>query len=329
MATLAQLAALCDGQVIGDDQLPITAIAALDKADKHCIAPFHDSRYAKQLTNSQAGAIVTPSVPDNYQGNALVAANAQLAFAKIAQFFHPFQASSGVHPTACVAGDVDVPSSVYIGPHAVVETGCTLAEWVQIQSGAQIGAGTNIGEYARIDSNVIIYTGTQIGAHTHISAGAVIGADGFGYVRDEVVKQSSGWLKMPQIGQVIVGDNVQIGANTTVDRGSMSDTVIADDVIIDNLVQIAHNVSIGRGTAIAACSAIAGSTHVGSNCLIAGRVSIDGHLQICDGVTVYADSLVTKSIAQPGIFASSIPAQPLKRWHRTLANLRKNNGRNG
>ncbi len=324
MATLSQLAEACGGKIEnGDSGYEISNVSSLGDASKDSIAPFHHARYVKELATSKAGALISRGRPEGYTGRILEVADPQLALALIMPLLYPIDDSrKGVTSSASVADNVAISGESFVGENVVIDGGCSIGSGVKICSGVYIGKGVTIGANTEIGPNCTIYANSKIGESVRVSAGAVIGAEGFGYVPYEK-DGAKCWVKMMHIGKVIVGDHVEIGSNTTIDRGSISDTLIEDQVIIDNLVQVAHNVKIGRATAIAACTAIAGSTTIGERCLIGGRVAIVGHITICDDVTIYADSLVTKSISKPGVHSSSLPAQPLKLWHRTLANMRR------
>ncbi len=326
MATLSELAEICGGKIAERDKdYQIHSIATLTSADEQSLAPFYDQRYAEQLTTTKAGVVIADSRPTAYQGRLLEVKNPQLALTKLMPLLYPVkECAAKVEASAQIASDVSLPEEAYIGHNVVIASGVIFKGKVYIGSGAYIGENVIIDAGASIGVNCSIMHGCSIGENCHISAGVVIGADGFGYVSDANQNATETiWRKTQHIGKVIIGKNVEIGANTTIDRGSIGDTIIGDNVIIDNLVQIAHNVNIGRGTAIAGCAAIAGSTTVGADCLIAGRAALVGHLIICDKVTILANSLVTKSIATAGVYSSSLPAQPVKVWRKLIARLRK------
>lgn len=326
MATLSQLATTCGGKVDEKDKNhQVHKVTNLLSAAEDCLAPYHDKRYAKLLTSTNAGAIITDVRPSGFSGRVIEVANPQRALAKLMPMLYPVQRRNAkIERTAQIADNVQVPEQAYIGHHVVIESGVVLDGNVEIHAGAYVGANTVIASGVSIGANCAIMHSCDIGENVKISAGAIIGADGFGYVPAIGNSESAQtWQKMQHVGKVTIGNNVEIGANTTIDRGSIGDTVIEDDVIIDNLVQIAHNVKIGQGTAIAGCAAIAGSTTVGSNCLIAGGAALIGHLDVCDGVTIHANSLVTKSIKKAGVYSSSIPAQPSKIWRKAIARLKR------
>ena len=325
--TLAQLADCCEGRIVGSQELLIDGVANLGNADERKISLFSDKKYSSELATTGAGAVITsPSLADLVPGNKLIVVNPLLALARILQAFHVSPSSrpdaEEISDRACLAPGVKLGKKVRIGANAVVSGNAILGDQVSIGPGVVIGDAVHIGAFTRIDANVTIYNDCRLGQRCHISSGTVIGADGFGFAETSG-DQGPEWVAIPQLARVIIGDDVHIGANTTIDRGSLEDTTISDGVIIDNLVQIAHNVKIGRHTAIAGCAGIAGSTTIGKNCKIGGRASILGHIEICDNVVVFADSYVTKSITSPGIYSAALPAMPIKKWQKLVARLRR------
>ncbi|MCP4184119.1 MAG: UDP-3-O-(3-hydroxymyristoyl)glucosamine N-acyltransferase [Hyphomicrobiales bacterium] len=325
--TLAQLAACCEGEIVGSNDITLDGVSNLSFADKEKISFYSDKKYADDLAHTRAGAVITsPSLADHYSGNKIIVANPLLALARIITAFQAqtlnAECVAELSASASIASGANLGDSVSVGANAVIGHNTLLGNNVSIGSGAVIGTGVSIGENTRIDANVTIYDGCQLGSRCHVSAGTVIGSDGFGFAETSN-EQGPEWVAVPQIASVVIGDGVHIGANTSIDRGSLEDTVIGDGVIIDNLVQIAHNVTIGRHTAIAGCAGIAGSAHIGQRCKIGGRASILGHIDICDDVIVFADSYVTKSIAVPGIYSAALPAMPIRQWQKLVARLRR------
>lgn len=316
--TLADLARQLQGSVRGDGARQITGVAPLDRAGPSELAFVADPKYRDQLSSTSAGAVLLRSADaDGYRGDAIVVDDPQLCFAKAAALLHPPEVIfPGVHPSAAVAAGARVSPSSSVGAHAVIETGATVAEQVVIGPGCFVGRGASIGARSRLAARVVIAADCVLGRECVIHPGAVIGADGFGFAKD-----GERWVKMPQLGHVVLGDHVEVGANTTIDRGTLSDTVIEDGVKLDNLIQVGHNVRIGAHTAIAACTGIAGSTVIGQRCAIGGQVGIAGHLKITDDVQIMAASLVTNSISRPGAYASSIKAEPLEQWRRNAARI--------
>lgn len=290
-------------EVKGDAQVSIQGLCGLNPGREHCLTFFANARLHGQLATTRAAAVVmTARQAERFAGNALIAPDPQLAFARIAALFdrHAQSQVNAIHPTAVIAEDAQIGEGCFIGPHCVVG------------QGAKIGAGT------RLVSQVFVWHGVRIGARCNVQPGAVIGARGFGNI-----PSPAGWVEMPQLGSVAIGDDVEIGANTCIDRGTLEDTVIETGVKIDNLVQIAHNVHIGPHTAIAACVGIAGSTHIGARCMIGGAVGINGHLQIGDDVVIMAGAMVTKSLPGQTQYSGVIPAEPAAEWRKTVARLRR------
>jgi len=235
----------------------------------------------------------------------------------VADLLHPPSGfRPGVHPTAVVSPAAKVASTASIGPHAVVEAGAMIGEGVYIGAGCYVGAHATIGAKTRLVAHVVMGERCVAGNDCLFHPGAVIGSDGFGFAKD-----GEQWQKVPQLGRVVIGNKVEVGANTTIDRGALNDTVIGDGVKLDNQIQIAHNVRIGENTAIAACVGIAGSTIIGKRCTLGGQAGVTGHLEIVDDVHVTAGSLVTSSIAQPGVYSSSLKAEPVEKWRRNAARL--------
>jgi UDP-3-O-[3-hydroxymyristoyl] glucosamine N-acyltransferase len=317
-ATLAELARLVRGTVRGDGNARIERVASIERAGPGDIVFAVDNVHAEKLNQTSASAVIVRDADaQSIRGNALVTSNPQLAFAQISAFLHPETHVPGVHPAAVVDPGAKISPQAFVGPRAVIGANVVLAERAWIGPGCVIGQGVTIGAGTRLNANVIVQDRCVVGADCLLQAGAVVGSDGFGFARDE-----DRWIKQPQLGRVVIRDHVEIGANTTVDRGTLDDTVIGEGVKIDNLVHIAHNVRIGDNTAIAACVGIAGSTVIGKRCTIAGQVGIIDHLVIADDVHITADSLVTNSITQSGTYSSSLKAEPANEWRRTSARLR-------
>lgn len=301
--TLQDLAQQFSLEVKGDPQVSIKGLCGLNPGREGCLTFFANPRLHDLLEQTRAAAVVMAAKQsEQFAGNALIAPDPQLAFARIAALFdrHGNSPATERHPTAVIAEDAQIGEACFIGPHCVV------------------GQGVKIGDGTRLVSQVFVWHGAHIGARCNIQPGAVIGARGFGNV-----PSSAGWVEMPQLGSVVIGDDVEIGANTCIDRGTLEDTVIGAGVKIDNLVQIAHNVQIGPHTAIAACVGIAGSTRIGARCLIGGAVGINGHLQIGDDVVIMAGAMVTKSLPGKAQYSGVIPAEPASEWRKTVARLRR------
>jgi len=315
---LDTLARQFDLELRGDPGVEIDAVATLEAAGEHDLAFLANPAYRKRLAQSRAGAVIVAerdaaAVP----GAALVAADPYAAWAALLNDrFPPRAPRPGVDPSAqlaesaCVDAGAEIGALCRIADEAVVESGAVLGPGCIVERGARIGAG------ARLAGRVYVGEGCMLGRRVLVHAGAVIGADGFG-----LAMRDGCWQRLPQLGCVRIGDDSDIGANTTIDRGALGDTVLGVDVRVDNQVQIGHNVEIGDHTAIAGCVGIAGSTRVGRYCLIAGASGIAGHLEICDSVTITAMSTVLDSIDRPGAYGSAIPARPLRSWQRTLVRL--------
>lgn len=317
--TLNQLAQQFDLQLRGDGDVEIHGVATLANAGSGRLSFLSNPRYVSQLADSGAAAvIISEEAAARFDGNALISGNVYASYARIATLFDNAPAPApGIHPNASVADDVEIDSSVHVGAAAVIEEGCRIGPGVVIGAGSYVGHNCVIGAQTRLVANVTICHSVNIGSRVIIHPGVVIGADGFGMAMDQ-----GSWLKVPQLGSVRIGDDCEIGANTTVDRGAIEDTVLEADVRLDNQVQIAHNVRIGAHTALAGCVGVAGSTSIGRNCMIAGASGISGHLTIVDNVMILAMTMVTQSIMEPGQYSSGIPAQPHRDWQKNLARIR-------
>lgn len=318
--SLAELAALLDAELIGDAKQEISALATLQKATASDLTFIANPAYKKYLQTTRAGAVlVQPDWVEGFEGNKLVVKKPYLAYAMATKFFNtqrpPF---TGIHPTAVIGEGCVLGADVSVGANAVLGAGAVLGEGAVIGAGCYIGDDSVVGSNTVLAANVSVYHGVTIGSDCRIHSGTVIGADGFGFAPD-----AGKWVKIYQLGGVVIGNNVEIGACTCIDRGALDNTHIADDVIIDNQVQIAHNVSIGRGTAIAGQAGIAGSTTIGEYCTIAGSVGISGHLTIADRVHITAMSLVSGSITESGSYSSGTALAPTKEWRKNAARFRQ------
>ena len=246
-------------------------------------------------------------------------ANPYLAYAELSHLFdRKPQAVAGVHPTAVVAADAQVHASASIGPYAVIESGAQIAAGVSIGAHCVVGARSVVGEDGWLAPRVTLYHDVQIGKRVVIQSGAVLGGEGFGFANEKGV-----WQKIAQIGGVTIGDDVEIGANTTIDRGALADTQIGNGVKLDNQIMIAHNVQIGDHTAMAGCAGISGSTKIGKHCMIAGGVGMVGHIEVCDNVFVTGMTMVTRSITEPGSYSSGTAMQPAGEWRKSAARIRQ------
>jgi UDP-3-O-[3-hydroxymyristoyl] glucosamine N-acyltransferase len=297
----------------------IHSLATLGKASNGQISFLSNSKYRSQLAVTQAQAVIlSPEDLQHCSVTALVMANPYVGFALVAQLLDTTpSAADGIADSASIAVTAILGLNAKVGANAVIESGAEIGEGAEIGPGCFVGKNAVIGAFTKLWANVTIYHKVRLGQHCLIQSGTVIGSDGFGYANDR-----GKWIKIPQLGTVIIGDRVEIGASTTIDRGALDDTIIGNGVIIDNQCQIAHNVVIGDNTAMAACSVIAGTTHMGKNCSIAGLVGINGHLEIVDNVHFTGMSMVTKSIKEPGIYSSGMPATTNKEWRKNAVALR-------
>ncbi len=318
--TLAELAGILGGELHGDPELDIRSLATLKSAGEHQLSFFANPRYLQQLRQTSAGAVLVSAAHQaDCPGAALVVPDPYLAFARASQLFDwrpPVR--PGVHPSAVIAGDVQVPDDAQIGAHVVIEAGVTLGRGVLIGPGSVIGENCVLGDGSRLEANVTLYPEVRLGAGVLIHSATVLGSDGFGFA-----PTPQGWEKICQLGGVVVGDRVEIGAGVTIDRGALDDTRIGEGVKLDNQIQIAHNVVIGRDSAIAGCTAVAGSTKIGERCTIAGMSGITGHLEIADDSHVTAMSLVSKSIKRPGVYSSGTGLEPHQQWKRNVVRFRQ------
>jgi UDP-3-O-[3-hydroxymyristoyl] glucosamine N-acyltransferase len=323
--TVAEIAARIGGDLVGDGTRRISRLASLESAGPDAIAFLTGRRHARTAASSSAGAmIVSPAQASDAPPTAvrIVVADPYAAYARLSQWFAtllaPLPAAAGIHPAAYVDPTARLGTGVRIGAGASVGARASIGEGSVIDSGCAIGVGVSIGDGARLHPNVTVYDGVRIGRRVVLHAGVVIGADGFGFA-----PTVSGFVKIAQLGSVTIGDDVEVGANSAIDRGSLDDTVIGDGVKIDNLVQIGHNVRIGDHTVVAGCAGIAGSATIGSRCMIGGGVGVAGHITICDGTIVGGMSLVERSVAEPGFYTGAWPLQGHAQWERTAATLKQ------
>lgn len=317
--TLASIVDRLGGELLGDGGIEVRQVATLDRASPDTITFLANERYLSRLKTTRAGAVIVGrQLRDAVDVPRIIADNPYSYFARVSALLNPADdVQPGRHPSAVIDGSATVANDVQIGPCVVVEAGAVIGAGTQIGAGSYVGHGCRIGEGCRLYPKVTVYKGCFIGSRVILHAGAVIGADGFGIAMDE-----GRWVKVPQIGGVRIGDDVEIGANTTIDRGAIEDTVVEEGVKLDNQIQIAHNVHIGAHTAIAACVGIAGSSRVGRYCRIGGASGIAGHLSIADHVEISAHTLVTKSISEPGTYTGAYPFEANRDWRRNAASLR-------
>lgn len=318
--TLEKIASEIDAKLVGEAEKVITGVGTLQNATDTDISFLANPKYRQYLKSTSAGCvIVSPADLAEVNTNALVIEDTYVAYAKVASLLYPEeQPDKGIHPSvvigdncriadsARIAGQVFIGSNVQIGENAIIGPGCILDNDVVIKANSMLVA------------NVTLCRKVIIGERVRIHPGVVIGADGFG-----IANNNGQWLKIPQVGKVIIGNDVEIGANTTIDRGAIDDTIISDGVKLDNQIQIGHNVFIGEHTVIAGCVGISGSTRIGSHCAIGGGTGIAGHIEITDGVQLTGMSMVTKSIMTAGSYSSGIPVEPTREWHRNVVRYRQ------
>lgn len=318
--SLRDIAEQLGAQVHGDEDCRIDHVATLADAGPGGISFLANRRYRPQLLTTRASAVILDQeFLSACPVSALVVANPYLGYARVAALLAPEQPiRAGIHPTAYVSEGASVDSDAWIGPQAVVEEGARVGARSRIGPGCVVGRGASVGEDCTLVANVTLCHEVRIGNRVRLHPGVVIGADGFGIANDAGV-----WVKVPQLGSVVVADDVEIGANTTIDRGALANTVLEEGVKLDNLIQVGHNVRIGAHTAIAAGVAIGGSATIGKRCTIGGAAAIAGHLEIADDVHLTATSAVPNTISEPGIYSSGMPVQDNRTWRRNVARLRQ------
>jgi len=317
--TLAEIASRLGGRVVGNPDTLIRQVGSLEHAGADQITFFAHLRHRGKLAATQAGAVVLEHGAEDLTGiPRIVCENPYAYFARVSQLFNPVSAPEpGRHPTAQIAPDARVAASARIDAGAIVAHQALVGERVWVGAGCHIGRGSSIGEDSRLYPSVVVYHECRVGRRAVVHSGAVIGADGFGVAED-----AGRWTKIPQIGGVVIGDDVEIGANTTIDRGAIDDTIIEDGVKIDNQVQIGHNVRIGAHTAIAGCVGVAGSANIGRHCMIGGAAVVLGHLRLADRVSVSAGTIITRSINEPGTYTGVFPFDRNSSWVHNAVWLR-------
>lgn len=318
--TLAQLAEKFDLKVIGNADMEIIGVAPLATANNEQISFLANSLYRKQLSQTQAAAIILREADASLASvPCLIAKDPYVSFAKISALFETKTvAKPGIHPNSVIDPTAFVDPSASIGPFVSIGANARIEANAVIGPGCVIGDDCRIGAYSQLVARVTLVTRVTLGQRVLIHPGAVLGAEGFG-----LAMESGSWLKVPQLGGVVIGDDCEIGANTTIDRGALGDTVLAEDVRLDNQIQIGHNVQIGAHTAIAGAVAVAGSAKIGRYCLIGGAAGIVGHIEICDKVRINAFSLVTHSINEPGEYTSGTPLQESREWRKNAARFKQ------
>ena len=317
--SLRELVERFGGEILGDAETRVSRVATLENAGPNAIGFLANQRYARQVAESRAAAVIVgPAARDITQVPRIVCPDPYVYFAHVSALFNPARrAAPGVHASAVVDERAQVDITAEVGPCAVVAAGARVGAGTRIGAGCYVGEDAVIGAECVLHPSVVVYERCRLGDRTTLHAGVIIGADGFGIAWDD-----DRWLKVPQVGRVVIGNDVEIGANTTVDRGAIDDTVIEDGVKLDNQIQVAHNVRIGAHTAVAACTGIAGSVQIGTHCRIGGGVGIAGHVHIADHVEISGHTAVTKSIDAPGGYTGVYPFEPNRNWRRNAAQLR-------
>ncbi len=322
---LGELVERFGGQLVGDPQIAVTAIAPLDSAGGSHISFLSNSKLRALAAQSQAAALILsplddPSVSATYEGARILTTNPYAYFARAAQYFVSLTETApepGVDPSARVHASARVDPGAHIGPHVTVEAGAVIGPGAVIDAGCFIGREARIGAGTHLFANVSFHARCEIGARGIIHSGAVIGTDGFGFAVEGGV-----YIKIPQTGRVLIGDDVDIGANTTIDRGALADTVIEDGVKLDNQIQIGHNCHIGAHTAMAGCVGVAGSAKIGKHCTFGGAAMVLGHLEIADNVHISSGSMVSRSVLEPGQYTGFYPLAKNAEWERSAAIVR-------
>ena len=317
--TLAELVARFGGELLGDSAMPIRQVAPLDRARADEIGFVSQSKYLSQLSDTQAAAVILPvDARDATPLPRILTPNPYLYFARVSALLNPPpRPATGIHPAAVVAPTAQIAADACVAAGAVIGDGAVVGARSVIGANSVIGDDVRIGEDCLLHANVTIYHRCVVGDRAILHSSCVIGADGFGFAPDQGC-----WEKIPQIGRVMIGDDVEIGACTTIDRGALEDTVVEEGVKLDNLIQVAHNVRIGAHTAIAACTGIAGSTKIGRNCTIGGAAMIFGHIEIADGTRISTNTLITKSLTKPGTYTSALPFSEHEVWLKNAVHMR-------
>ncbi len=317
---LRELTEKLGGEAVGEVDRPLIGVGTIEAATSNQITFLANSRYRKMLGRTHAGAVIVgPNDRNSTTLPRIVIANPYAYFARVAQLFSPVpRYAAGVHPSAVIHADVSLAASASVAEFVSIGRGAVIGERVRLGPGTIVGEGARIGDDSFLPARATLYHGCTLGRRCIVHAGAVIGADGFGFAQDQ-----GAWIKVPQTGGVVIGDDCEIGANTTIDRGAMENTIIGNGVKLDNQIQIGHNVVIGDHTIIAGCVAIAGSTRIGAQVMIGGASAIVGHIEIADHCVISAMTLVTKSIIKPGTYTAAMPFMPHGEWLKNAVHLRK------
>ncbi|MFO7542065.1 MAG: UDP-3-O-(3-hydroxymyristoyl)glucosamine N-acyltransferase [Thiobacillus sp.] len=317
--TLTELVARFGGELVGDGTLVVRQVAPLDRATPDEIGFVSQDKYLSQLADTRAGAVILPVDARAATGlPRILTSNPYLYFARVSSLLNPSpRPPLGVHPAATVAPDAEVAADVSIAAGAVVGSGACIGARSVIGANCVIGDHARVGEDCLLHAHVTLYHRCEIGNRAILHSGCVIGADGFGFAPN-----AGGWEKIPQIGRVLIGDDVEVGACTTIDRGALEDTVVEEGVKLDNLIQVAHNVRIGAHTVIAGCTGIAGSATIGRQCMIGGAAMIIGHIEIADGSRISTNTLITKSLTKPGTYTAALPFSEHADWQKNAVHMR-------
>ncbi|MBV2208023.1 MAG: UDP-3-O-(3-hydroxymyristoyl)glucosamine N-acyltransferase [Thermomonas sp.] len=317
--TASELAARFGLELRGED-CSVCGVGTLADANETQLSFLANPHYRQQMRQTRAGIVVLRADDAEARtGSMLIARDPYAIYAKIAALFERLpQSAAGIHSSAVIDPSATIAASAHIGPHVCIGARSTVAEGCVIGPGCVIGDDCHLDANCRLVARVTLVTRVHLGQRVLIHPGAVLGADGFGIAMD-----AGHWIKVPQLGGVHIGDDCEIGANTTIDRGALEDTVLEEDVRLDNQIQIGHNVRIGAHTAMAGCSAVAGSATIGRHCLIGGGAGVVGHLQVCDRVVITAMSLVTHSIHQPGQYSSGTPLMDNRDWRKSAARFKQ------
>ncbi|WP_323752706.1 UDP-3-O-(3-hydroxymyristoyl)glucosamine N-acyltransferase [Marinobacter sp.] len=320
---LQEIADALGASLRGDPDARMSGMATLQAAGPGHISFLANPSYGKYLKETQAGAvIVSPAMADEAQTNVLILDNPYMGYARLSHWFDRAPvAQAGIHPTAVVDPSATISSTSSIGPHVVIEAEVVVGERVVVGAGSVVGARSCIGDHTVLNPRVTLAHDVQIGQRCSILSGAVIGGAGFGFANEK-----GEWHRIAQLGGVVLGDDVEIGANTTIDRGALGPTVIGNGVKLDNLIQVAHNVQIGDHSAMAAMVAIAGSTRIGKYCVFGGASAVAGHLEIADQVHLTGMSMVTNDISESGVYSSGLPADKNRQWRKNAVRFRQLDG---
>lgn len=321
--TLNELAHSLNARLQGDGRLTITGVCNLKPGKTHCLSFCRPGKFTQALAETQSAAVIVSAEDATHCPTpCLIVDNPELAFAKVAQLFSAASQARtpGIHPSAIIGERCQLGKDIYVGPYVVIEDDVSLGEHTQIHAHSFIGQGSQIASHCLIWPRVTLYPKVTLGERCIIHSGAVIGSDGFGFTPGP-----NGWEKVPQLGSVEIAQGVEIGANTTIDRGTLEATLIEEGVKLDNLIQLAHNTKIGQNTVIAACTGVAGSTSIGKNCIIAGGVGFAGHISVCDGTTITGMAMVTRSIDEPGVYSSGTGLLPSQDWRKNAVRFRQLN----